>query len=564
MTPTEATSAPVRTARTVSACLAYHRANAVADAHGVVDTATLSVIVDACADSLRVRGIQPGEPVAVRVPPSAAGIGAVLGVWLAGGVLVPLDPTQPLLRQQQILDAVGVRLVISAGADTHSCAVTDTGNPARTIGAGSDAAYVIHTSGSTGVPKGVVCTHTALVNVVRAQRDVFQLGPADRVAQLAPWCVDAFLFEVLLALTAGARLDIAKPDDRYPGPPVERFLGNGRATTIVATPSVLRALDPHQLPDLRLVISAGEALPPDLARTWAAGHRLVNAYGVTEATIWSTYAELDEKTLAAGGPVLLGQPIPGCSLTILDPHPDGAGELCIAGDGLALGYLDRKDLTTERFPIGPHGRVFRTGDLVIREDPDHLRFVGRDDEQVKLGGLRVELGEVRHVLTQHPDVHDCAVRQDGNRLVAYVVPAVGAVHRHALTEWMEQRLPIQMVPSLYVPMTKLSLTAWGKLDITALPSPADAVAAQQEPETEPESSTQTRLAHIASELLDLPSISLRDDLFLLGMTSLTMARFLRRVIDDLHAEIEPIDVFENPTIAELAVIVDKHILGSSA
>ncbi|WJV45639.1 non-ribosomal peptide synthetase [Streptomyces flavofungini] len=583
---------------------------AVDAADGRVDYATLSARADACARALRQRGIRPAELVAVRITPSAAGVGAVLGVARAGGVLVPLDPSQPPLRQREIIDVARIRLVVSAGEDTGACpsgsgsphpsgpgsphpsgsgetypsgsggpyasasgetyTVTDTGKAPRALGPMPGAAYVIHTSGRTGAPKGVVCTHAALANVARAQRAVFGIVPGTRVAQVAPWCVDAALFEMVLALTAGACLCVATPDDRYPGPPLERFLTRARVSAAVLTPSSLRALRPDRVPDLRLVVSAGEALLPDLARTWAARGRLVNAYGPTEATIWSTYAELDEHTIGAGTSAPLGRPLPGCSLTVLDrdlrPVPPGTpGEACVGGAGLAAGYLDQDELTAARFPTGPSGRVFRTGDIVVQDGgPDTLRFVGREDEQVKLGGLRVELGEVRHTLVRHPAVHDCAVRKDGDRLVAYVVPAHGAeVDRYALTEWVEQRLPLQMVPSLYVPMAELPSTAWGKLDVAALPAPDDAVAAQRDRTSAPRSATERYLTALAAELLDVPAVSPRDDLFLIGMTSLTMAQLLRRVLDELAVDIEPVDVFENPTPAELATALDKREGGAA-
>ncbi|MFD7663837.1 non-ribosomal peptide synthetase [Streptomyces sp. NPDC059788] len=574
-------------------------AAAVDAADGRIDYAALSARAGLCARELRRRGIRPGEPVAVRMTPSAAGVGALLGVLRSGGVLVPLDPVQPPLRQREITGLAGVRLTLSEGAGTEPYAVTDNGNAPRTLGATPGAAYVIHTSGSTGTPKGVVCTHAALANVAHAQRTVFGITPGDRVAQLAPWCVDAFLFEITLALTAGACLHVATPDDRYPGPPLERFLTRTRATAAVITPSGLRALRPEQVPGLHLVVSAGEALLPGPARTWAAGRRLVNAYGVTEGTIWTSYAELDDETLGrydgtaghddgtaghddgtaghddgtaghgdetagSGNSVPLGRPIPGCSLTVLDrqlrPVPPGTpGEAYIGGAGLAAGYLDHDELTAERFPATPTGRAFRTGDIVVRDAAGGLRFVGRDDEQVKLGGVRIELGEVRHVLSRHPTVHDCTVRRDGPRLVAYVVPRQdAAVDRYALTEWLEQRLPIQMVPSLYVPMAALPLTPWGKLDVTALPAPDKEVAAQQDRTSTPGTATESWLTALAATLLGVPAVSPRDDLFLIGMTSVTMARLLRQVIEDLGVDLDPVDVFENPTPAELATVLDER------
>ncbi|MCM2425080.1 phosphopantetheine-binding protein [Streptomyces sp. RKAG337] len=201
----------------------------------------------------------------------------------------------------------------------------------------------------------------------------------------------------------------------------------------------------------------------------------------------------------------------------------------------------------------------RTGDIAVHDGAGRLTFTGRDDEQVKIGGTRIEPGEVRHTLIRHPTVHDCAVRPDGPRLVAYVVPNPDtAIDPPALTQWLRQRLPVQMVPSLYVTMASLPMTSWGKLDVNALPAPDAEAAAPQDRTPLAQSATESWLTQVAAELLGVPAVSPRDDLFLIGMTSMTMARLLRRLIDDRRADISPVDVFENPTLAELAAVVDRH------
>lgn len=539
-------------------------APAVTGSDGTLDYATLAARAEQCAQLLKTHGLSPGELVAVRVAPSAAGVCALLGLLYAGGVLVPLDPSQPAHRQEQIIDAAGVPFVMSQQGNTGALVVTETGHAAKMAEPVPDAAYLIYTSGSTGEPKGVVCGHAALANVTRAQRAVFRVEPTDRVAQLAPWCVDAFLFEVFLALAAGACLQIATQNDRYPGPPLERFLARGPATVAVTTPSVLRALEPSNLPALRLLISAGEALLPELAVRWATARRLVSAYGLTEATIWTSYAELNQQTLAEADYVPLGHAITGCSMTIADdrlqPVPAGTpGQLCIQGAGVALGCLDGDGFSVRHFPEALTGRAVPTGDFAVEDANGSLRFIGRRDEQVKLGGMRVELGEVRNVLISYPAIHDCAVRQDAGRLVAYVVArAASTIDPVALITWMEERLPIQMVPTLYVPMEELPLTAWGKHDTAALPPPDEAMAALRNSDAALQGPTQIHLAQILCDLVKTPTIYPEDDLFLLGMTSLTMARLMRRVFEDFAVEVEPVEVFENPTLAGLATLIDQQ------
>lgn len=514
--------------------------------------------------ALREHGVRPAELVAVRVPPSARGVCAMLGVLQAGGVLLPLDPSQPPLRQNQIVEDAGVRLLIGEDTATGSIVVSDTGAEPRTLTGAPDAAYVIYTSGSTGLPKGVVCRHSGLANIATAQRGVFGVEPADRVAQIAPWCVDASLFEITLALTAGASLHIAAASDRHPGPPLERFLTSADANVLVATPSTLAALRPDELPSPRLVISAGEELPPDVARAWAAGRRLVNAYGVTEGSIWTSYQELPADSLSDADHIPLGTAIPGCRISLRDaflkPVPAGeTGEICIEGAGVAAGYLDREELTDSRFAEGPSGRLFLSGDLATYDASGGLRFLGRKDDQVKLGGMRVELGEVRHVLSRCPAVRDCAVRPDNNRLVAYVVARPGHdVDRIALTEWMEERVPLQMVPSLYIPVAELPMTAWGKLDVAGLPQPTAFVAVSQEQGDVVGAGIETDLSLMVSDILGVPKVLSHDDLFMLGLTSLSMARLMTRVLDELSTEIDPVDVFERPTVAELAELIDQR------
>ncbi|MET8797148.1 non-ribosomal peptide synthetase [Nocardia sp. NPDC004568] len=536
-------------------------APAVSGPDAVLDYRSLGAGITKIARELTERGLRAGDLVAISLPPSAAGICAALGVLTAGGILLPLDISQPPLRRADLATRAGVRFIISATESTDPQIAVTSSTPRR-FDEGSDAAYVIFTSGSTGHPKGVVCTHDALHNVARAQRTVLDVRPTDRVAQIAPWCVDAFLFEILLAVTAGACLHIATAAERYPGLPLERFLVGSHSTVAVATPSSLRACEPGGIADLRLVISAGEAIEPDLATRWAKGRELVNAYGVTEATIWTTYSVIDEQSLKSADFIPLGNPVPGCSLELLDenlePVPAGTpGQICIGGTGLAIGYLEDAAADAASFPVRTGDRLFLTGDFGVRLQDGRIRFIGRRDEQVKMSGLRVELGEVGRMLARHPSIRDCVVRRHDDRLVAYLVPdEVDTFDRSAVIAWMEQRLPVQMVPTLYAPMAALPLTAWGKLDHRALPDPDAVMATQRDPKPPQSDPTQAYLGQIVPHLLKVGAVAADDDLFMLGLTSLTMARLLRQIYTDLQVDIEPVDVFENPTLGEIARLID--------
>ena len=541
---------------------------AVCDEWEKLTYAELADAVDNCAQQLIRMEIQPGELVALCTSPSCAGIAAMLAIWHIQGCAVNFDPSQPALRQEQILAATGARFIIEPSNRADSPVVRNTNGAPRTLPEIPDAAYIIHTSGSTGTPKGVVCQHSGLHNMAQAQLELFGIATTDNVAQVAPWSADASVFEITLALAAGATLYIASPDDRYPGPPLENFLNAAPVSCAVLTPSVLRSLHPTMLPEVKLVISAGEELRPELARGWIPNRRLFNAYGPTEATIWTMYYEVATEFLSGARRIPLGQPVAGCNAVILNPElqpcaVDEPGELYLSGAGIAAGYLDDDEKTRTGFPEIGGERFFRSGDYAVLDAENNMFFVGREDEQIKLGGLRIELGEVRYVLSLNPAVYDAVVIRDAehDRLVAYVVLDRDDYEtvplQKELIDWMELRLPLPMVPSLYVPLPELPLTEWGKVDPAALPSPADAVASLRTSSAGSTSDTQQRLITIVAEILQLPDFAADDDLFMLGMTSLTMARLLRRVSADLGVELQPIDVFELPTVASLTEFVDE-------
>ncbi|MEU9804465.1 non-ribosomal peptide synthetase [Mycobacterium sp. NPDC050853] len=530
---------------------------AVTDTRGATSYGDLIGARDRIVADLRALDIVPGEVVAVRPHPGSELIAALLAVWHGGAVTLPLDPTQPAARQEQLIADSGARLVID-GDPGETASVSLRPTPGRACAAG--AAYIIYTSGSTGNPKGVICSQDALTAVATAQHRAFGITPADRVAQIAPWSVDAALSELTAALTVGAALHITHPDDRYPGPPLQEHLERSGATVLIATPSSLRALDTTGLGHVRLVLSAGEALTYDVAQQWAPGRRLLNGYGVTEGTIWSTYAEIQPSQLVPGSPLPIGTAIDGTVLHVLDEaghpvSPGETGELYLGGRAVAIGYLDA-GLTAERFLDTGDGRVFRTGDHVRLAADGMLSFSGREDDQVKLGGHRVELGEVRAVLLRHPSIGDCVVRRDGDRLVGYYTPTEShPFDRHEVTNWLEELLPLHMVPTMYIQLAALPLTAWGKVDVAALPDPAQVLESLPERQPRPASVTEEALMSMLRVLLESADIFPSDDIFMLGMTSLKVARLMSQIKDRFGVSIVPVDIFEAPTVAELAELV---------
>ena len=445
-------------------------------------------------------GIGPETLVGLLLERSADLVVAVLGVLKAGGALVPLDERAPQERLAFMLEHSGASLVLTQrtlverldrvdpflrrlriDASREAIARESDERPASAARP-ENLAYVIYTSGSTGRPKGVLVPHRGLANVAAGQRTSFDVQPGDRVLQFASWSFDASIFELLLALPAGAALCLAPPEAAVPGRALVELIGRERITHVVLSPSVLSALPDAELPDLRVVIAAAEACPPGLVARWGRGRRFCNAYGLTEVTIWSTLAECLE---GAGRPPI-GRAIASATVHLvgpdLEPVAEGAaGELLIGGAGVSRGYLRRPDLTAERFlpdpfTAEPGARLYRSGDLACLLPDGQLDFLGRIDHQVKIGGVRIEPGEVEALLDALSEVRGSVVvpREDGaggRRLVAYLVVDGERPRPEALRHSLRERLPEVMVPSAFVVLDAWPLNPNGKLDHAALPLP---------------------------------------------------------------------------------------------
>ncbi|MDY7092224.1 MAG: amino acid adenylation domain-containing protein [Acidobacteriota bacterium] len=541
------------------------------------------------------RGVGPDVLVGLSLGRSERLPVAMLAVLKAGGAFLPLDPTLPAERLRTMLEDAEPRVVITEerwlGGLPESAAqrlVLDGEEASRELAEESAArledsllsedlspdnrAYVIFTSGSTGRPKGVEISHRGLHNLAEAQVLVFGLGAADRVLQFASLNFDASVFEMTMALRAGAALYMASPEDLLPGQPLTRTLGRHRITSLTVTPSALVAVDPKEVPELAMVVAAGEACSPDLAAAWAADRRFFNAYGPTEATVWGTV----ERCAGGGARPTIGGPIANAVVRVVDPRgrlqpPRVAGELCLGGPGLARGYLRRPALTAERFVPDPWSeepgaRLYRTGDLV-RWLPSgdlgagRLDFLGRIDFQVKLRGFRIELEEIAETLRRHPQVEQAAVlhRNDpgGPRLVAYVVPAGGpkedeAPRIEAWRHFLQERLPEYMIPSVFLSLERLPLTSSGKLDRGALPVPESTRAALEQPFVAPRNEIERTVAEIWRSVLGLDSVGVDDNFFDLGGHSLHLFQVHKKLEEALERNIVMTDLFRYPSVAQLA------------
>ncbi|HEU4595768.1 MAG TPA: amino acid adenylation domain-containing protein [Pyrinomonadaceae bacterium] len=542
------------------------------------------------ARGLRGIGVGRESRVGVMVSRSAALPVALLAVLKAGGAYVPLDPTYPADRLAYMAEDARLSALITEQGllertpPTSARVVTldgawppDSGPDARgdLSGAeGSDAAYVIYTSGSTGRPKGVVIEHRTVVNFLAAMRSLFHTGPGDLCLAVTTISFDIAALELYLPLATGARVEIVTAEEAADGLLLARRLERGDVTLMQATPSTWRLLLAagwRGQPNLT-TLCGGEALPGDLAAELAARcGRLWNMYGPTETTIWSTAREVSSDALAraaqTSAAVGIGGPINNTSVHVLDPRlrpqPAGVhGEVFIGGTGLARGYLNRADLTAEKFipdPFSqePGARMYRTGDAARRLAGGEVEYLGRLDSQVKVRGFRIELGEIESALREYEAVSEAVavVREDGpgdKRLVAYVVAGEGegAALAPGLRAYLRERLPEYMVPSAFVVLDELPLTRNGKIDRKALPAPERAAGSNEY--VAPRTEVEEALARIWAEVLKVERVGVNDNFFELGGHSLLAMQLISRVREMFDNDFPVRAVFESPTVAEMA------------
>ncbi len=544
--------------------------------------AELNARANRLAHALIARGVGAEQIVALALPRSAELVVSILAVLKAGAAYLSLDPDYPAERLAFMLhDAQPVLLL----TDNQTAVVIpdDACPPALILDnpdilellsqtldtdpSGTDRllphhpAYVIYTSGSTGQPKGVLVCHAGIASLATAQIEQFGIDERSRVLQFASPSFDASVMELLMALPAGAAL-IIPPPGPLAGEVLTKVLADQDVSHALIPPTALAGAAPAALAHLTTLIVGGEACPPELVTAWSRGRRMINAYGPTESTICATVSGPLAGTTPMPPPI--GRPIPNTRVYVLhaglQPVPPGvAGELYLAGAGLARGYAGRAGLTAERFvadPFGPAGaRMYRTGDLVRWRPDGNLEFAGRADDQVKIRGFRIEPGEIETVLATHPGIAHTAViaredRPGDTRLVAYVVSAGDELQPDSLREFLRARLPEYLVPAAFVLLDALPLTANGKLDRPGLPAPDfQAAGAGREPRTPQEQI----LCDIFAEVLGLPRVGIDDDFFALGGDSIVSIKLVSQaraagVIFTVRS------IFEHRTVASLAEV----------
>lgn len=526
---------------------------------------------------LNQHGVQEGVAVGVSLERSPQLMIAMLAVFKAGGIYVPIDPDYPIARNQYVMKDATVQLLLTQQhyveryQNSH-CPVLDieslkihlsslgTDNLPRPV-SGNSIAYVIYTSGSTGEPKGVPIRHHSVCNMAEQNVRFMKTEPGHRVVLFASTSFDTSLIEITMALCAGATLVLASKMELMPGPDLLKFLKQQRINYLTMPPSALAVMPYDELPDLKVISVAGEPSGRELLNRWAKGRRYINLYGPTETAVFMTHTEL-----AIGCErIHLGRPMANVNVWILDEHhqplPIGVvGEICIGGVGLSPGYLNKPEQTAQRFikhPFAhsPDERIYCSGDLGRYLSDGSIECVGRIDHQVKIRGYRVEMGEVETAVSQHPSVQDAVVmvRDDYLRstaIIAYVVIEAGqSVSSGELDDYLRQYLPEYMCPSCYVMLDAFPRLPNDKIDRKQLPCPQLSLDCEVEA---PINETEQAIIDVWQILLGVDAIGRMTSFFQIGGHSLLAAKAVARLAEQYQLYFRVSDIFRWRTPAQLA------------
>jgi amino acid adenylation domain-containing protein/thioester reductase-like protein len=526
-----------------------------------VTYAALQTIVRAKAAALRAHGLAPGKTAALLIENPLQRCIAAWSVWVAGGAIAPLDPEYPEDRIRYCLEQIPAVMVLTdavfealaGGCDGEAGVSAD------------DLAYVIFTSGSTGRPKGVMISHRNICAMVGAHIEA--LGPDRdlRSLQMAGPGFDAYVSELLFTCANAGTLVLAERKSLLPGTELAALIAREHINDAFFTPTLLAYLDPAEFPSLKTITVAGDHCPPELATRWIqAGVRFIHAYGPAECSVCSTLAVIDRPRHDF---LPLGQPLPGYRVYLLDPWgnlalPGAIGEICIGGVGVGMGYLGEA-APADRFVPDPFSnargaRLYRTGDLGRFDAHGELEFMGRNDAQIKIRGMRVEPGEIETLLLEHPGIAMAAVTTVGSG----VYLALGAVvefraapsegWRAELSKQLKLRLPAHMVPTYFAAVDHMPVTANGKIDRRCLPAFTDGDRAVKHAATSPLTAAERTLLGVWREIFPNVAEDANADFFDLGGHSLLAARLVARVNERFDADMPMRALFENPTVGGMA------------
>jgi amino acid adenylation domain-containing protein len=524
----------------------------------------------------------------------------VLGVLKAGGAYVALDAQYPMERVQWMMEDAAVAVVVTEEElveelPAHWAQVVsidgeweriaeENGEGIESGAEGENLAYIIYTSGSTGQPKGILVSHASLVNYTLAAIDIYGIDSTHRLLQFLSPSFDAFAEELYPTLCSGAALVMhRRPNELAPLELID-FCQQQSVTSLHIPPAYLNqmceelARTGRSVPEqVKLLITGGESLTGEVVQKWrkVGGEqaRLLHAYGPSEATVTATVHEV-QSAEERPGRVSIGRALGNVEVYVVDGEGGLAaigavGELYIGGMGVARGYEGKAEQTAERFvPDGwsgrGGGRVYRTGDMVRYSEDGELEFVGRVDDQVKLRGHRIELAEIEATLKQQDEIGEAVVllREDvpgDKRLVAYVVPAAESVIEIGdLRESLKKKLPGYMVPSAFVILDALPLTANSKVDRQNLPAPEQSQQALEAAYVAPRTPVEELLAKVWAQVLNVERVSVHDDFFELGGHSLLATQIISQVREALQTEVPLSALFSSPTVAGLAVTIAQN------
>lgn len=528
-------------------------------------------------------GVSEEVPVGICVERTPLMIIGLLGILKAGATYIPLNPNYPferlsfllediqppvILTQEHLLDKLPSTWanIICLDSDWEDIADSDKVNPVTEVKA-ENLAYIIYTSGSTGKPKGVLVPHQGLCNLAQAQIRSFDVRKDSRVLQFAAFSFDASVSEIFMALCSGASLCLATADEMLPGDNLIHLIQDLGITHITLPPSALAVLPTAELPTLQNIIVAGEACGADLVAKWFKNRRFFNAYGPSEATVCATIAECTDPTQKP----TIGRPIDNVQVYILDknlqPLPIGVtGEIYIGGVGVARGYLNREELTAQKFISNPlsvdsNTRLYKTGDLGRYLADGNIEFLGRVDHQVKIRGFRIEPDEIQAILTQNTNVQDAVVlvstdHLNHKRLVAYIVEKNKSATNgiSAYRTYLKELLPDFMIPSEFILVDSFPLTPNGKVDREALLLQGSSQVELSETYVAPLTSAEKTLADIWAEVLGVKRVGIHDNFFELGGDSILSIQIIARA-NQAGLVFTPKQLFEYQTISELALVV---------
>ncbi|TMJ01455.1 MAG: amino acid adenylation domain-containing protein [Alphaproteobacteria bacterium] len=577
------------------ACIRYSESEAV-----LTDTVTLSYRELDCranqvARYLIEQGIQAGDRVGLLFEKSAETYIAMLAVMKVNAAYVPLDAAFPIERMRFILGDAEITAIVSMSAFSERLAALGAkkvflDSAKRAIDAKSASrltgvprtfdpiCYIIYTSGTTGNPKGVAIAHASICNFVRVAAELYGYAPGDRVYQGMTIAFDFSVEEIWVPLMAGATLVPARPGVSLIGDELADFLRDRAVTVLACCPTLLATIE-QDLPKLRILLVGGEACPQNLVARWyRPGRRILNSYGPTEATVTATLTELKPDK-----PVTIGIPLSTYSIVILDPNEDKTvengelGEIGIAGVGVALGYINRDELTMKKFirdflhiRNNPSGRIYRTGDLGRIDENGEIEYRGRIDTQVKIRGYRIELNEIEAVLLDLPQIAQAAVAtfepEEGVvELVAYYALKQGAeLPRDEISHALRSKLPAYMVPAFLEELPSIPMTLSNKADHKRLPKPQLARFSSASTGYVPARTDNERILHAAlCDVLRVDRVSTEHHFFdELGANSLMMARVCAAIRKNPQmSNVSMRDIYTNPTIARLAHHLDSSIEG---